>query len=72
MNGNQKDHILVCVSASPTNAKIIRNAANMAKSTKGAFTALYVETRSARRLSEEDKIRLHENTKLAQKLGATL
>ena len=38
------EHILVCLSSSPTNAKIIRTAARMADAFKGGFTALFVET----------------------------
>lgn len=33
------EHILVCLSSSPSNAKIIRTAARMANTFKGAFTA---------------------------------
>lgn len=32
------EHILVCLSSSPSNAKIIRTAARMANAFKGAFT----------------------------------
>ncbi|MDD2957623.1 MAG: DUF4118 domain-containing protein [Lachnospiraceae bacterium] len=68
----QKEHILVCVSASPTNAKIIKTAAKMIHSEDTVFTALYVETPDNSKMSEKDKNRLQENTKLAQKLGAAV
>lgn len=38
------EHILVCLSSSPSNNKIIRNASRMAKAFNGSFTALFVET----------------------------
>ncbi len=66
------EHILVCLSPSPSNAKIIRTAARMARAFKGSFTALYVETSSASDMDEADKGRLWENMRLAQQLGATV
>ena len=66
------EHILVCLSSSPTNAKIIRTAARMAGAFKGSFTALFVETPDFPNMSEEDKDRLRRNIRLAQQLGATI
>ena len=66
------EHILVCLSSSPSNPKIIRTAARMAKAFNGIFTALYVETSDYETLSEENKARLRSNTLLAQQLGATI
>ena len=66
------EHILVCLSSSPSNAKIIRTAARMATAFRGAFTALFVETPGGEAMSEEDKNRLRENVRLAQQLGATV
>ena len=66
------EHILVCLSSSPSNPKIIRTAARMAKAFKGIFTALYVETSDFTSLSDENKKRLRANTLLAQQLGATI
>ncbi len=65
-----EEHILVCLSSSPTNGKIIRVAARMAKMYQASFTALYVETPDYKLLSEENKKRLRENADLAKKLGA--
>ncbi|MCI6886104.1 MAG: DUF4118 domain-containing protein [Lachnospiraceae bacterium] len=65
-------HILVCLSSSPTNGKIIRVAAQMAKAYDGTLTALYVETPDYKVMSEENKARLRENTLLAEHLGATV
>jgi len=66
------EHILVCLSSSPTNQKIIRNAARMAKAFRGSFTALFVETPSFASMREEDKDRLRANIHLAEQLGATI
>ncbi|MBS5284741.1 MAG: sensor histidine kinase KdpD [Clostridiales bacterium] len=67
-----EEHILVCLSASPSNAKIIRTAARMAQAFRGSFTALFVESPSAAAMKEEDKKRLREHIRLAQQLGATI
>lgn len=66
------EHILVCLSSSPTNAKIIRTASRMASAFKGNFTALFVETPDFPEMSEENKNRLRKNIHLAQQLGATI
>ena len=66
------EHILVCLSSSPSNAKIIRTAARMANAFKGAFTALFVETPDYEVMSEEDVNRLRNNMHLAEQLGAKI
>lgn len=66
------EHILVCLSSSPSNQKIIRNAARMAKAFRGSFTALFVETSDFSSMSEENKNRLRNNIHLAQQLGAEI
>lgn len=72
-NTNSKqDHILACLSSAPSNAKIIRTAARMAKAFDSQFTALFVETPDFAVATEENKKRLEENRKLAQQLGATI
>ncbi|MDO4634200.1 MAG: DUF4118 domain-containing protein [Eubacteriales bacterium] len=69
---NQKEHILVCLSSSPSNAKIIHTASQMAEGFQGAFTALYVQTSSFDIKDAKSKQRLHENMELAQQLGAVI
>ena len=69
---NHGEHILVCLSSSPSNAKIIRTAARMAAAFSGRFTALYVETPDFSAMEEENKKRLEANTRLAKKLGAAI
>ncbi len=65
-------HVLVGLSASPTNARIVRTAAQMAGAFGGAFTALYVRTSDADKMSDADKIRLRENIRLAEQYGAAI
>jgi len=65
------EHILVCLSASPTNQKIIRDAARMAMAFHGSFTALFIETSSFASMSAESKESLRANVHLAEQLGAT-
>lgn len=66
------EHILVCLSPAPSNMKIIRTAARMAKAFRGTFTALYVESADFAVMDEEDKKRLRNNMRLAQQLGAKI
>lgn len=66
------EHILVCLSSAPSNAKLIRTASRMANAFKGVFTALYVETSYDSNMAAEDKARLQENIKLAEQLGAKI
>lgn len=66
------EHILVCLSSSPSNAKIIRTAARMASAFRGIFTALFVETPEVRSMPEEDTKRLQDNMHLARQLGAKI
>lgn len=64
------EHILVCISPSPTNPRIVRTAARMARAFNGSFTALFVENPRAQELGEEDRERLRGNMRLAEQLGA--
>lgn len=66
------EHILVCLSPAPSNMKIIRTAARMAKAFRGTFTALYVETSDFAVMDEENKKRLRSNMRLAEQLGAKI
>ncbi|MDD3338669.1 MAG: sensor histidine kinase KdpD [Lachnospiraceae bacterium] len=66
------EHILVCLSSSPSNSKIIRTAARMAYAFRGNFTALFVETPDFAVMSEENRKRLRSNVALAEQLGAAI
>ncbi|WP_455718286.1 ATP-binding protein [Anaerosporobacter sp.] len=68
--GTAGEHILMCLSPSPSNGKVIRQAARMAKAFHGKFTAFYVETPESADMDKEDIQRLRENTKLAGQFGA--
>jgi len=66
------EHILICLSSSPSNAKVIRNAARMANAFHAAFTALFVETPNTKELNDDNRSRLRQNLKLAEQLGAKI
>ena len=51
----KKEHILVCLSSSPSNEKIIRTAAQMAQAFQAGFTALYVQTAEKTEKTPEDQ-----------------
>jgi len=67
-----REHILVCLSSSPSNPTIIHTAARMASAFHASFTALFVETPDFESMSEENKSRLKENMETARKAGAAL
>lgn len=67
---NEDEHILVCLSASPSNKKIIRTAAKMANDMEARFTALYVQT--GKKETEADKKRLEEHVQYAKECGAEI
>ncbi len=69
---NAREHILVCLSSAPSNAKIIETASKMAQAFGCSFTALYVQTPSSELMLDADKARLSENIRYAEKLGATV
>ena len=68
----KEEHVLVCLSTSPSNAKSIRTAACLAQAFKGTFTALFVETPDFQYMVEEDKQRLRSNIRLAKQQGARI
>lgn len=71
MNVNtENEHILVCLSSSPSNKNIIFTASKMANALQAQFTALYVQTGA--RIQLEDKERLDENIHFAEELGAEI
>ncbi len=68
----ENEHILVCLSASPSNAKIVKTAAKMAAAFGGIFTALYVHTPQSDKMDDESKRRLQEHIRLAERSGADI
>lgn len=67
---SKEEHILVCLSSSPSNPKVIRTASKMAQVFDASFTALYIET--SKPITAENKKRLDNNTRLAKECGAKI
>ncbi len=68
----KEEHILVCLSSAPSNARIIRTAAKMADAYSAKFSAVYIYTPDYEALSTEDKNRLLAHFALAKQLGASV
>lgn len=66
------EHILICLSSAPSNAKVIRAAARMSEAFHSGFTALFVQTPETKELSGENIKRLRSNLRLAEQLGAQI
>lgn len=66
------EHILICLSSAPSNAKVIRMAARMAEAFHSGFTALFVETSETKELKGESLKCLRDNMRLAEQLGAQI
>ena len=71
-SGLSKEHILVCLSSSPSNERIVRMAEKMAQAFCGSLTALYVQTPGDADMNAEDTARLQANMRLAQQSGAEI
>ncbi|MGX8680752.1 MAG: DUF4118 domain-containing protein, partial [bacterium] len=63
------EHILVCLSPSPTNAQIIEQAYKLKKAFQAKLTALYV---NPGKISEQEEMRLKQNIQLAENYGAVI
>lgn len=66
------EHIMICLSSAPSNAKVIRTAARMAEAFHSGFTALFVETPETKELKGENLKRLRDNLRLAEQMGAQI
>ena len=64
------EHVLTCISPSPTCAKVIRSASRLAYAFHAEFTALYVETPAMDGATAKVKNALEDNIRLARALGA--
>ena len=62
--------ILTCLSPSPSNAKVIRNAARMSAAFKRGLIALFVEKSDIKKMDDKSRAKLAQNIKLAKDLGA--
>ena len=67
---SEQERILVCVSASPTNADVIRRAASLSEAMGAELIAVYVEDVELR--DEAQARAVHEHLSLAEKHGAML
>ncbi len=67
-----REHILICLSSAPSNARIIRTAARMAKAFEGDLTALYVQVSEQENISPENRNRLQNHIRLAEQNGAVI
>ncbi len=66
------EHILVCVSPSPSNPKVVAAAARMAEAFQATLTAIYVKPTDYDALSGEDQARLQNNIRFAEQNGASI
>lgn len=66
------EHVLVCISAAQSNAKVIRTAARLSYAFRCQFTALYVETPAMQQADSKTKERLRIHIELAKTLGAKI
>jgi len=71
-NPYTNEHILVCLSPSPSNERVIRTAARMAEAFHGTFTALFVETPGNKEPEDKNMTALRKNLRLAEQLGAQI
>ena len=63
------DRLLVCVSEDPRAAGLIRYTKRLADRLHAPWTALYIETKRALQLTEEERDRIADTLRLAQALG---
>ena len=66
------EHILVCVSPSPSNPKVVAAAARMAAAFHASLTAIYVKPTNYETLLEADRTRLQNNIRYAEQCGASV
>jgi two-component system sensor histidine kinase KdpD len=64
------ERLLVCVSASPSAARVVRAAARMAAGLRAEWIVAYVERPGDPRQSEEDRASISHTFRLAEQLGA--
>src|SRR5499427_6836669 len=63
------ERILVCVSEDPRGAGLVRYAKRLADRLHASFTAIAVETRRSLQLTEEERDRIADTLRLAERLG---
>ena len=71
-NVDTGEHILVCISPSPSNLKVIMAAVKMAEAFHASLTAIYIKPTNYNNIAESDKLRLSNNIKFAEQNGASI
>ena len=66
-----KEHVLICLSGAPSNARVIRTAARMVEAFHADFTALYVRSDEQEGNERRDPALLA-NVRLAEEMGAVV
>ncbi|MDO4815077.1 MAG: DUF4118 domain-containing protein [Bacillota bacterium] len=66
----RSEKILICISGAPSNSKVIRAGAKIAKAFNGSLCALFVQPSNFEQFDLESKQRLTDNIRLAQHFGA--
>ena len=66
------ERILVCLSSSPSNQKVITAAAKMAEAFQAMLTAIYIKPTNYEELPDADKRRLQSNMRFARLSGASV
>ena len=66
----RNEKILVCLSGAPSNARVIRTGAKLAKAFNGSLCALFVQPPGFEQSDPESRRRLNDNLRLARQLGA--
>ena len=67
-----RERILVCLSSSPSNRKVIDAAAKMAEAFHAELSAIYVKPPNYDAIPEADKLRLQSNIQFAEQVGAAI
>lgn len=68
----REEKVLVCLSGSPSNARVVRAAAKIAEAFRGTLVALFVEPANFELSEAQDKSGLARNIHLAKSLGAQI
>src|SRR5207253_11505546 len=63
------ERVLVCISEDPRSAGLVRYAKRLADRLHGPWTALYIEGRRSLQLDDEQRDRVADTLRLAEKLG---
>ncbi|XZE18721.1 DUF4118 domain-containing protein [Pirellulaceae bacterium SH449] len=65
-----RECLMVCISPSPTSARVIRSAKRVSNALQAELVAVHVKSTSDRKLAPTDENRLADHLRLAERLGA--